>query len=218
MDSTKKAVVFLSEGFEEVEALTPVDYLRRAGCTVITVAVPPAKTVNHPCSIDDMPSYGHIVVSSHCIPVIADKTIDEFLADEKELADLVFLPGGMPGSTNLAASKEVCDYVLKMNEKGKIVSAICAAPVVVLGKLGLLKGKKYTCYTGMENDAQKFCGENYKALFEGSLHTGDVPAVKSGNIITGKGAGAAAHFALALVEALFGEDAKKKLHERVCQF
>ena len=124
----------------------------------------------------------------------------------------------MPGSTNLAASKEVCDYVLKMSEEGKIVSAICAAPVVVLGKLGLLKGKKYTCYTGMENDAQKFCGENYKALFEGSLHTGDVPAVKCGNIITGKGAGAAAHFALALVEALFGEDAKKKLHERVCQF
>ena len=209
----KTAVVFLSDGFEEVEALTPVDYLRRAGCAVTTVAVPAATQAKRPAhfSCDD----AHIVLSSHGIPVIADKTLAEFGA---ELADAVFLPGGMPGSTNLAASKAVCDYVCKMNEAGKIVSAICAAPIVVLGKVGLLKGKSFTCYTGMENEREKFCGADFAEKFAGATHEGEKPFVTSGNIITGKGAGAAALFALELVRALFGDKARDDLAVRVCQF
>ena len=131
----KTAVVFLADGFEEVEALTPVDYLRRSKeVEVITVAVP-SVTMNDK----------YIVISSHNIPVIADMCFDEFKEQlSGEAADLVFCPGGMPGSTNLAASHDVIEYIKKCFSAGQYVSAICAAPAVVLAKTGVLKGKKWT--------------------------------------------------------------------------
>ena len=99
----KSAVVFLADGFEEVEALTPVDYLRRAGVEVFTVAVP-STTMNDP----------YIVMGSHKIPVIADMNFDEFKQEfETELPDLVFAPGGMNGSKNLAANEEVLSFIKK---------------------------------------------------------------------------------------------------------
>ncbi len=127
----KSAVVFLADGFEEVEALTPVDYLRRAGVEVFTVAVP-SSTMNDP----------YIVMGSHKIPVIVDMNFDEFKQEfETELPDLVFAPGGMNGSKNLAANEEVLSFIKKCSEGSKQVAAICAAPALVLSKTGILKDK-----------------------------------------------------------------------------
>ena len=122
--------VFLAEGFEEVEALTPVDILRRAGKKVVTVGVG-----------------GKTVTGSHAIPVTADITADEaVLGGELEG---VILPGGMPGTLNLEKSELVNKAVHYCADKGLLLAAICAAPSV-LGKAGLLKGKHAVCYDGFE--------------------------------------------------------------------
>lgn len=164
--------VFLANGFEEVEALTPVDVLRRGGVDVKTVGIG-----------DD------VIVGSHGIPVTAD--LDE---DEVDLTALsgVVLPGGMPGTRNLDASETVEAALAAAAEKGAMIAAICAAPSV-LGHNGLLKGKRATCFPGFENE------------LAGAILCDDL-TVTDGNVITGKGAGAALPFALALLAYLKGED------------
>ena len=127
----KRALIFLADGFEEVEALSVIDALIRGGVECVTAAV---KDENR-------------VVSTHNIPIIADKLISEV---KNDTFDLVFLPGGMPGSINLAQSFDVNEIVIK-HAQNKIVAAICAAPAVVLGPAGLLVGKKATCYPGCES-------------------------------------------------------------------
>ena len=125
-------IVLLAEGFEEIEALTPVDMLRRGNFEVKTVAVTADKTV----------------VGSHGISVIADATIGEINLNE---VDMAIFPGGMPGSLNLDAfcrTDEIIDTVLG---HGGRIAAICAAPLV-FGRRGLLKGKKATCFPGFENE------------------------------------------------------------------
>lgn len=197
----KNALVFLADGFEEIEALTPVDYLRRTGeVTVTTVAVPSA-TMNDP----------YIVISSHSIPVITDMTFDEFKENfSKELPDLIFFPGGMPGSTNLASNGELLAYAEKCFESGKFVSAICAAPAVVLGKTGILKGKKWTCYPDME----KAVSESIK---NSSQHIKNQPFVTDGTLITSRGAGTAEEFAMELIRLLCGPEKKENLKTATCQ-
>ena len=118
----KKAIVFLAEGFEEIEALTIVDVLRRGGVEVTTM------------SITDDP----YVVGAHDVEILAD-AVDEYDWSD---ADLVVLPGGMPGALNLRNSAVVCDAVCSFAESGKFVAAICAAPFV-LGELGVLKGRSF---------------------------------------------------------------------------
>lgn len=123
-----RSFIFLAEGFEEIEALTVVDVMRRAGMDIKTVSI----------------TSEHKVVGAHGIPVLTDMTFKEADFDDSEW---LILPGGMPGATNLAAFEALGD-LLKVH-KGKI-AAICAAPAVVLAPLGLLKDKEATCYPGFE--------------------------------------------------------------------
>lgn len=170
--------VFLADGFEEIEALAPVDVLRRAGYDVKTVGVT-----------------GKNVTGSHGITVVSDIVIEEA---EKLNIEAVVLPGGLPGTTNLEKSDAVQDFIDYANENGAIVSAICAAPSV-LGHKGLLEGKRATCYVGFEKE------------LSGAVCTGE-PAVTDGNIVTGRGAGAALEFAFELLDALSGNtEASDKL-------
>ncbi len=172
--------VFFADGFEEVEAFTSVDVLKRAGLNVEMITVTP----------------GEIVTGAHGIPVLCDKNIvncDFFDAD------LVVLPGGMPGAATLGECDDLRRLVLRFAEQGKPIAAICAAPMV-LGKLGLLKGRKATCYPGFEQ------------YLEGAVCTGAM-VEKDGNIITGKGPGAAMEVALAIVELLQGKEKVAELKE-----
>lgn len=170
--------LFLADGFEEVEALAPLDILRRAGKEVKTVGVG-----------------GDTICGSHGIPVICDTTEDKIsLADKPEA---VILPGGMPGTLNLEKSKTVCAFARDAFADGRLVCAICAAPSV-FGHLGLLRGKKATCFPG----------------FEAELDGADVCAdsvCQDGNVITAKGAGVALDFGFAITSALCGADTAKKL-------
>ena len=169
--------VFLANGFEEVEALTPVDVLRRGGVEVKTVGIG-----------------GKTVTGSHGISVLADLS-----EDEVELTALsgVVLPGGMPGTKNLDASATVKAALAAADQKGALIAAICAAPSV-LGHNGLLKGKRATCFPGFESE------------LAGATVCPDL-AVTDGNVVTGKGAGAALPFALALLRYLKGAEASDKV-------
>ena len=164
--------IMLADGFEIVEALAPADILKRAGAKVVTVGVT-----------------GKTVAASCGIKVEADITKDQLvLLDDIEL---LMLPGGMPGTNNLDADSTVHKAIEYCVSKGKLVAAICAAPKV-LGRMGLLKGRKATCFPGFEND------------LIGAELTG-LKAVRDGQFITGKGAGAALEFGFALTEALYGK-------------
>lgn len=122
-------LVLLQDGFEEIEALTPVDMLRRAGADVRTVGM---------C--------GPVAVGTHGISVVADMTADAIPADG---VDMVILPGGMPGASGLDASPTVDALIARVYKNGGHLAAICAAPMV-LGHRGYLKGKRATCFPGFE--------------------------------------------------------------------
>jgi len=173
-----KAFIFLAEGFEEIEAITVIDVLRRAKVDIKTVSVSD--------KLD--------VTGSHKITVIADALFEEI--DFRD-ADMLILPGGMPGTTNLASHKQLAQRLSQHAKNGKWVGAICAAPSV-LGGLGILKGKSATCYPGIENSLQ---GAQVK----------NDPVVQDGNVITGRGPGVSAQFALKLVEVLAGSEVSKKI-------
>lgn len=169
---------FFADGFEEIEALTAVDVLRRAGVNVAIVSVTPDE----------------IVKGAHGVSILCDKNIAN--CDFYD-AELLLLPGGMPGAATLGESEDLARELLRFAEAGKPIAAICAAPMV-LGKLDILKGKNATCYPGFES------------YLEGATCTGAM-VEKDGNIITGKGPGAAMEFAMALVELLKGEEMVKEL-------
>ncbi len=129
MDS--KVYIFLADGFEEMEALVPLDVLRRADFEVETVSI-----------TDDIE-----VVGSHGLRVLCDTTIHLI---SQEIADLLILPGGAPGADNLAGSEKLAKILTKQNADGKWIAAICAAPYI-LGQLDILQGKQATCYPGYEH-------------------------------------------------------------------
>lgn len=189
----KVAAVFLADGFEEIEALSPVDYLRRANVEVITVAVP-SPTMNDK----------YIVTSSHNVPVIADMTLNEYLSEFKsQLPDCVFCPGGSVGATNLSNCNDLLNHLESVWENGKIVSAICASPAVVLGKTKIPNNKKWTCYPGMETESnQKYIPQYINEVF-----------VTDGNLVTGRGPGASEQFAMELVRILAGEETANKIRK-----
>lgn len=167
--------IFLANGFEEMEALAPADILRRAGIDVKLVGIT-----------------GDYVTGSHGITVQTDTR--DFCADDCEL---IVLPGGLPGADNLNESTVVQKALAECAQKH--ISAICAAPYI-LGRLGLLRGRKATCYPGFDNQLE---GAEYTAAgFE-----------TDGNITTGKSAGHAVDFGLELVRILRGEQCAQTVRE-----
>ena len=126
----KKVLIHFAEGFEEIEAITPIDVLRRAGCEVVTVSV----TGNSE------------VTSARGLTLLADK---HFVEADYEDADMIVLPGGQPGANNLNRHEGLKKQIQQFHSQGKFVAAICAAPLV-LGSTGILKGKRATCYPGTE--------------------------------------------------------------------
>ena len=205
-----KVAVFLAPGFEEIEALTVVDYLRRANVSVTTVAVPE----------DGATDYDEKVTGSHMIPVIADTTLNKFIdeMDGKE-PDAVYFPGGMPGATNLAANQYLFQMITKMDRGGKLVAAMCASPAVVLARTGILSNRKWTCYPGMNNNLAEYCGSAdwAKEVMENSKHIEDVPFVLDNNVLTGRGPGTAEQFAMKFVELLAGAETAVRIHDGSCQ-
>ena len=179
----KKVYVFLADGFEDVEALIPIDVWRRGGIDVTTV------------SISDFP----LVQSAHGVNIEADIMFEQ--GDFSD-ADLLFLPGGMPGATNLFEHKGVCKAVVDQALAGKKVAAICASPAVVLAPLGILEDKKATCYPGFE----QVLDEN-NAKYTGNLFTVD------GNVTTGEGPAAAFPFAYELLAQLVNKQTADQIAE-----
>ena len=177
-----KIAIFFATGFEEIEALTVVEILRRAEESVEMVSITDERRVT----------------SSHGVEVTVDKVFSEINFDE---TDVIVLPGGMPGTKNLEAFAPLMEQVDAFVKAGKLVTAICAAPSI-LGHRGHLKGKKACSFP----------------TFEDHLEGADVkrkPAVIDGNIITGRGMGAAIPFGLAILEKLQGKDAAEAMAEKI---
>lgn len=164
-----KVYVFMADGTEEVEALTVIDLLRRAAVDVVTVSIMGRKQI----------------VSAHGIGIEADEV---YGVSEYSDADMLVLPGGMPGTTHLKEHEALCEVLKKQHADGKYLAAICAAPSV-LGFNGLLNGKRATCYPGFE---EELCGAT--VCTEGVVH--------DGNCITSKGLGTAIDFSLKLITVL----------------
>ncbi len=160
--------VFLADGFEEIEALAVVDILRRCGIETKTVSITDTLVVD----------------GTHGVPVTADITLSEA---DLDAASALILPGGLPGADNLQACDKLNKALVKAFEDGRIVAAICAAPKV-LGALGILDGKKATCYPGVEGQ------------LTGATYLTD-SVVRDGNLITSRGPATATCFAFALAEA-----------------
>lgn len=153
-----KTIVFLAEGFEEIEALTVVDYLRRVeGMTVDTVSI----------------GEGLQVVGAHNIEVKADKNIKEL--QDVTLYDAVVIPGGMPGATNLRDHADVIKIVQELNGMGKLVAAICAGPIV-LERAGIIDGKKVTSYPGFDKDLPNSIYKEEGVVIDGNTITARGPA------------------------------------------
>lgn len=176
--------VFLADGFEEIEALTPVDLLRRAGADVETVSIYPGRKT---------------VTGARGIEVNADITIDGAGIDK---AEILVLPGGMPGTVNLLECKTLMDMVDTQNAKGKRIAAICAAPARILGAKGMLEGRRATCYPGMED-----------------MLSGATPVIETvvtdGNITTSRGLGTAVDFACELITLLLGKERSDEIRASV---
>lgn len=171
----RESYVFLADGFEEVEALTPVDVLRRAGM--------PVKTVSITSSLQ--------VTGAHGVTVTADLIYNNIIF--KDPAWLI-LPGGMPGASNLYDFDQLHGLLRGQYESkdGKI-AAICASPAVVLGQMGLLKGREATCYPGFEG------------MMEGAVHS-EERVVSDGKFVLGAGPALALKWSLAIVEAELGRE------------
>lgn len=186
----KGIYMFFANGFEETEALATADILKRGGVPVKMVSVHDDK----------------YVTSAHNVTVITDMTYGEFKATTDFEAsgknDVMIFPGGMPGSTNLAAKKDLMDLMRRHYDEGGTVAAICAAPSVVLSLLPDISGKKMACYDGF---GDVLVGKGAEYLREGT--------VTDGRIITGRGPGFAFDFGFAILEYLRGKDAADEVRK-----
>ena len=168
---------FLADGFEEIEALCPLDLCRRVGIEAKTVSITDKNTVT----------------GSHGITVTSDLTVNDELCD----FDMMVLPGGMPGSTNLDESPLVEKCIQKALEKDAYIAAICAAPMI-LGKRGLLRGKEAICFPGFEKYLEGATISNEKVVLDGK-------------ILTGIGMGASHDFGFKMIEIFKGKETADKL-------
>ena len=173
--------MFLAEGFEEIEALCPLDLIRRAGIDAKTVGVG-----------------SDLITGAHGITVRADITDNEF---EYNDVDMIFLPGGMPGTLNLAKSETVVNAIKKAVDSNAYIAAICAAPSI-LGDMGLLCGKEAICYPGFED---RLTGATVS----------DKKVVLDGKILTAAGMGAALDMGLEIVKIFCGNESASKLRSAV---
>lgn len=174
----KTAFVFLATGFEEIEALGTVDILRRGGIKVMTVSI-----------MGDLK-----VMGAHNIPVIADYLFEDA---DFSVADALILPGGIPGSNHLNTCTRLKELVMEKYEEGKLLGAICAGPMV-LGGLGLLKGRKATCFP------------NFEPTMVGAVCVEEGVAV-DGNIVTCQGPGYVFDFGLTLLEIMRDAEVKDEV-------
>ena len=177
-----KVYVFLANGFEDVEALIPVDVLRRGGIDVTTVSVA---------------GDSQLVESAHGVRLFADALFADCNFGD---ADLLLLPGGMPGASNLFEHSGLCSALKAHAAAGRRLAAICAAPAVVLGQLGLLQGRRATCYPGFEH------------LLHGAVYTAEL-CTTDGNITTGEGPAAAFPFAYELLSLLADRETSDQVAE-----
>jgi len=177
----KKALVILFDKVEEMEAVAPIDILRRARIDVTTA------------SLED----GREVVGRSGIGFLADKKFNEI---KGELFDAAILPGG-PGIPDVAQHSEVGELLLAHDAAGKIVAAICAAPMI-LDISGVLRGRKCTAHTSVAADIEN-CDESKNV-------------VEDGNVITSRGAGTATEFALAVLTRLAGAEAANDVAKSIC--
>ncbi len=176
--------LFLADGFEEIEGLTTVDMCRRAGIPVTTVSIMDTADI----------------MGSHQIPVKADKLFDE-IADYGEF-DMLVLPGGGLGTENLEKCEKLLELIRKADGEGKELAAICAAPRI-LGRLGLLNGKKATCYPGNEGH------------LTGAEYHPECKAVTDGRMITARGMGAAVEFAAEIITKLKGREKAEEILKQI---
>ena len=177
-----KVYVFLAEGFEEIEGLTVVDLLRRAKIETEMVSIMDTKQVT----------------GSHGIEVTADSMFaDNDYAD----AEILVLPGGMPGTLNLGNHEGLCELLKKQYDAEKKIAAICAAPSV-FGQLGFLNGRIATCYPGFE------------IKLEGAIVLATKVAV-DGHVTTSRGMGTAIDFSLKLIEQLIGLETAMEISEGI---
>ena len=177
-----RVCIFFANGLEEIEGLTVVDLMRRAGIPVSIISI----------------SNSLEIIGAHQIKIAADALFSDMDFTDTEM---LVLPGGMPGTTHLAAFAPLCKLLQEFSTSGKYVAAICAAPTV-LGELGILKGKKATCYPGME---AKLTGAEASAM----------PVVIDGNIITSRGMGTAIAFAGELIALLEGRETSDEILESI---
>ncbi|MBR7927576.1 DJ-1/PfpI family protein [Aerococcaceae bacterium zg-ZUI334] len=182
----KKFLVLLADGFEEIEALTPVDYLRRVGIEVDTASITEELQVT----------------GSHQITVIADKLLKDISVDNY---DGIYLPGGLPGATNLRDNEIVIKLVQAFNQQEKLVTAICAAPIV-LEKAGVIKDKRVTSFPTFETE-----------LTSAKQYVDNQIVVADDNVITGRGAAVAIYESFKIVETLLGREAVDKLKQGIQQ-
>ena len=176
-----KVYLFLADGFEEIEALAVVDLLRRARIDINMVSVT-----------------GNLqVTGSHKIGVMADTLFEDTKFED---ADMLVLPGGMPGTINLMNHEGLDKLLRKFHSENKLIAAICAAPTVLASK-GFLEGKNATCYPGCESE---MAGSNVL----------EQDVVEDGNIITSRGLGTAIDFALAIIRKLTDENLAKDIANR----
>lgn len=174
--------MLLGTGFEETEAVAPLDLLRRAGVEVLTVGV-----------------NGKTVTGSHKIKVEADITIGEM---DLTTMEMIVIPGGLGGGASLRACPEALEALKFGWENGKYVAAICAGPTV-LADLGIMEGKKATCYPGQEINMGSAVMQENQAV------------VVDGKVITGTSAGTAIPFGLELVAALKGRDTAEAIRKQI---
>jgi 4-methyl-5(b-hydroxyethyl)-thiazole monophosphate biosynthesis len=176
-------IFLLANGFEETELIAPVDILRRAGANVELISI----------------EENLLVESSHGIKIEADNFANQV---DLNAIDAVVLPGGLRGTDRLSKSPKVEKIIRTAHDNGKFVGAICAAPMV-LGKLGLLEGKSFTCYPGIDNN-----------ITDGLYTKKNI--VHEDNIITAEAMGSSMEFGFKLTELLYGKEVEKRIRNEIC--
>ncbi len=176
----KPTAIFLAPGFEELEAVSVIDLLRRADIQVIVVGVS-----------------GKEITSAHNVTICTETTLDKLTND----LDAIIFPGGMPGATNLAASQPILEIIRKADRDKTLIAAICASPAVVLHPIGILKGRRATCYPGFEKQMQSAVFSKEKV-------------VRDGHIITSRGPGTAMEFALEIITYLRSPEAAQAVRQQ----